>query len=79
MRSAHQVRQQFSGEACLETRRRFDSFCASSFTAGFFRMRLGGWRWGRACLNGPTISSKPAGTPTSPPLDMVRRKGEEGV
>ena len=62
-------------EACPETRGSFDLSGASFFGAGFFRLRLAGWKWGRAWLIGPTISSKPAGAPN---VAAVRHEAPKG-
>ena len=80
----HQPETKLSDEACSETRGSFDSSSsASSFTPGLFRLRLRGWRWGRARLIGRTISSKPAGTPNDAAVRHEAPKGrghtEEGV
>ena len=61
-------------EACPETRGSFDLSGAAP-SPFFFRLRLAGPRWGRAWLIGPTISSKPAGTPN---VATVRHEAPEG-
>ena len=62
-------------EACPEKRGSFDLSGASFFGGGGFFLRLAGWKWGRAWLIGPTISSKPAGTPN---VAAVRHEAPKG-